>query len=169
MHGRRIMEKLEKKVLDLLQEDARYTASKIAVLLGKEEKDVEAAIKSLEEQGIIVKYSAVVNTEKTGEDFVDALIEIKVTPQARSGYDAIAEQIINFDEVKDVYLMSGAYDIMVTIEARTIRDIALFVSDKLSVIDGVVGAATHFILKKYKESGVDLQPQENTKRIMMHE
>ena len=163
------MEKLEKKVLDLLQEDARYTASKIAVLLGKSEKDIEAAIKSLEAQGIIVKYSAVVNTEKTGEDFVDALIEIKVTPQARSGYDAIAEQIISFDEVKDVYLMSGAYDIMVTIEARTIRDIALFVSDKLSVIDGVVGAATHFILKKYKESGVDLQPQDNNKRIMMHE
>ena len=163
------MEKLQKKVLDLLQEDARYDAKKIAVLLGKSEKEIDDTIKALEAQGIIVKYSAVVNTEKTGEDFVDALIEIKVTPQARSGYDAIAEQIISFDEVKDVYLMSGAYDIMVTIEARTIRDIALFVSDKLSVIDGVVGAATHFILKKYKESGVDLQPQDNNNRIQMHE
>ena len=115
------MEKLEKKVLDLLQEDARYTAAKIAVLLGKAEKDIEAAIKSLEAQGIIVKYSAVVNTEKTGEDFVDALIEIKVTPQARSGYDAIAEQIISFDEVKDVYLVPPASYLTITNENGTLK------------------------------------------------
>lgn len=163
------MDKIKKGIVKLLQEDARYTADKIAVLLGISKEEAENAIRELEEKGIIVKYSAIVNTEKSGEDCVDALIEIKVTPQARSGYDAIAKQINSFEEVKAVYLMSGAYDMLVTIEAKTIRNIALFVSDKLSVIDGITGAATHFILKKYKESGVVLHSSENNKRIMLHE
>ena len=163
------MDKLKQGIVKLLQEDARYTAEKIAVLLGVSEADARKAIEELESDGIIVKYSAIVNTEKAGEDFVDALIEIKVTPQPRRGYDAIAAQISKFDEVKDVYLMSGAYDMMVIIEAKTIRNISLFVSDKLSVIEGITGAATHFILKKYKASGVSLIDTENTKRIILHE
>lgn len=163
------MEKIKSMIVKLLQEDARYTADKIAVLLGITEKQAAEKIKQLEDDGIIVKYSAIVNSEKAGEDFVDALIEIKVTPQPRSGYDTIAAQICKFDEVKDVYLMSGAYDMMVIIEAKTIRNIALFVSDKLSVIEGITGAATHFILRKYKSSGVSLLDSENTKRIILHE
>ncbi len=163
------MEKLRKNILNLLQDDARYTPAKIATLVGVDEAAVAKEIAALENDGIIVKYSAIVNTEKTGEDFVDALIEIKVNPQPRSGYDAIAEQIIRFDEVKDVYLMSGAFDLIVTIEARTIREVALFVSDKLSVIEGIKGASTHFILKKYKESGVNLQNEEKNNRISLHE
>jgi DNA-binding Lrp family transcriptional regulator len=162
------MEKLEKKIVDLLQDDARYTPAKLAVLLGEDEKTVANAIAKLEKDGIIVKYAAIVNTEKTGEDSVDALIEIKVNPQPRSGYDAIAEQIIKFDEVKNVYLMSGAFDLVVTIEAKTIREVSMFVSDKLSVIEGIKGASTHFILKKYKESGVNLQSSENNNRIELH-
>ena len=162
------MEKLEKKIVELLQDDARYTPAKLAVLLGEDEKTVANAIAKLEKDGIIVKYAAIVNTEKTGEDSVDALIEIKVNPQPRSGYDAIAEQIIKFDEVKNVYLMSGAFDLVVTIEAKTIREVSMFVSDKLSVIEGIKGASTHFILKKYKESGVNLQSSENNNRIELH-
>ncbi len=162
------MEKLEKKIVDLLQADARYTPAKLAVLLGEDEKTVANTIAKLEKDGIIVKYAAIVNTEKTGEDSVDALIEIKVNPQPRSGYDAIAEQIIKFDEVKNVYLMSGAFDLVVTIEAKTIREVSMFVSDKLSVIEGIKGASTHFILKKYKESGVNLQSSENNNRIELH-
>ena len=163
------MDKLRKNILNVLQDDARYTPAKVATLVGADEAVVAKEIAALESEGIIVKYSAIVNTEKTGEDYVDALIEIKVNPQPRSGYDAIAEQIIKFDEVKDVYLMSGAFDLVVIIEARTIREVSMFVSDKLSVIEGIKGASTHFILKKYKESGVNLQDTDKSNRISLHE
>ena len=162
------MDKLKSGILQLLTEDARYSVDKIALLLGAEKEAVAAAIKELEDTGVIVKYSAIVNTEKLSEEFVDALIEIRVTPQARSGYDSIAEQINSFDEVKAVYLMSGDYDLAVSLESKTIRDVSLFVSDKLSTIEGVIGATTHFIMKKYKESGVSLVDTQKSKRILIH-
>ena len=162
------MDELKKSVIALLKEDARYSAKQIAVMLGKEEKEVAAAIKELEDAGIIVKYTAVVNTDKTGEDFVDALIEVKVTPQPRSGFDAIAEEINRFDEVKAVYLMSGTYDLTVMLESKTIRDVSLFVSERLSTIDSVIGMATHFIMKKYKEGGVVLESEEQKNRLAVH-
>lgn len=162
------MDELKKSVVELLKEDARYTAQQIAVMLGKEEKEVASAIRELEATGVIVKYTAVVNTDKTGEDFVDALIEVKVTPQPRSGFDAIAEEINRFDEVKAVYLMSGTYDLTVMLESRTIRDISLFVSERLSTIESVVGTATHFIMKKYKDGGVILESEENKNRLAVH-
>ena len=152
------MDQLKKSVIELLKEDARYSAKKIAVMLGKEEKEVATAI----------KYTAVVNTDKTGEDYVDALIEVKVTPQPRSGFDAIAEEINRFDEVKAVYLMSGTYDLTVMLESKTIRDISLFVSERLATIDSVVGTATHFIMKKYKDGGVILESEELKNRLAVH-
>lgn len=163
------MDKVKQSILHLLNEDARYTPEKLAVMLGVDAKIVEENIKSLEDEGYIVKYTAIINTEKVSPDFVDALIEIRVTPQARSGYDAIAEQINRFEEVKAVYLVSGAYDLAVSLESKTIRDVSLFVSDKLSTIEGIIGATTHFIMKKYKESGVSLTGVEHNNRIPLHE
>lgn len=150
------MDKKTRQILDLLQEDSRYSAEMIAVMTGSDEETVKSSIKELEEEGIIVKYTTVVNIEKTDNDYVDALIEVTVTPQKRSGFDAIAEEICKSDMVKNVYLMSGAYDIAITIEGKTVRDIALFVSEQLAAIDSVVSTTTHFILKQYKTGGVIL-------------
>ena len=117
----------------------------------------------------IVKYTAIINTERTGEDFIDALIEVKVTPQARSGFDSIAEEIYKFPEVKAVYLVSGTYDLAITLESKTARDVSLFVSERLSTIDSVIGTTTHFIRKQYKESGVIMNGEDSTKRMAVHE
>ena len=159
------MEKLKTDLIALLQEDSRYSPAKLATLLAVSETQVKAALSDMESEGIIVKYSAVINAEKTGVEFVDALIEVRVTPQQSSGFDAIARQIYNFDNVKSVYLMSGGYDLAVMIEGKTLREVAMFVSERLSTIDGVISTATHFILKKYKTEGVILESDEPLKRI----
>lgn len=162
------MTKVEKNILALLSEDARYTAKQIAVMLGEELSLVEKTIADLEKKGIIVKYSAIINTEKTGEDYVDALIEVKCTPQARSGFDAIAKEIYNLPEVKSVYLMSGTYDLCIQLESKTVRDVSLFVSERLSTIEGVIGTTTHFIMKQYKEGGV-IMTDDDKRRLVIHE
>ena len=162
------MTELEKKIVQLLKADSRYTHAELARMLGESEKDVSAAIASLEERGVIVKYTAIINTEKTGEDYIDALIEVKVTPQARSGFDAIAEEIYKFPEVKAVYLVSGTYDLAITLESKTARDVSLFVSERLSTIDCVIGTTTHFIMKQYKESGVIMNGECGGKRLAVH-
>ena len=162
------MNKLEKKVLSLLKEDARYSAEQLAVMLGEDTQSVENTVKTLEKKGIIVKYSAIVDTEKTGEDYVDALIEVKCTPQARSGFDAIAKEIYDFPEVKSVYLMSGTYDLCIKLESKTVRDVSLFVSERLSTIDCVTGTATHFIMKQYKEGGIVME-DDDKRRLVIHE
>ena len=163
------MDELKKKILKLLKEDARFSASEIAAMVGKTEKEVASAIKEMENSGIIVKYTTVVNTEKTGEDYVDALIEVKVTPQPRRGFDAIAEEIYRLEEVKAVYLMSGTYDLAITLESKTMRDVSLFVSERLAPIDAVISTATHFIMKQYKEGGVILDNGEVSGRLPVHE
>lgn len=163
------MDELKKKILKLLKEDARFSASEIAAMVDKTEKEVASAIKEMENSGIIVKYTTVVNTEKTGEDYVDALIEVKVTPQPRRGFDAIAEEIYRLEEVKAVYLMSGTYDLAITLESKTMRDVSLFVSERLAPIDAVISTATHFIMKQYKEGGVILDNGEVSGRLPVHE
>lgn len=162
------MTDIEKKVIELLQEDARFSADKIARMVGSDAGTITNVIKSLENRGIIVKYSAVINNVKMDEEVVDALIEVKVTPKANRGFDALAEQILDFAEVKDVYLLSGSYDFVVTLEGKTLRDVAMFVSEKLSAIDDVISTATHFILKQYKQGGVILNKGESAKRIAVH-
>ncbi|MCI5791456.1 MAG: Lrp/AsnC family transcriptional regulator [Clostridiales bacterium] len=163
------MDEIKKSVIKILKEDARITPSAIAVMLGKEEKEITKAIKELENGGVIAKYTAVINTEKTGEDFVDALIEVKVTPQARSGFDSIAQEICRYDEVKAVYLMSGTFDLAIMLQSKTMRDISLFVSERLARIESVVSTATHFIMKQYKEGGVALFDGNNNFRMPVHE
>jgi DNA-binding Lrp family transcriptional regulator len=147
----------ELNILEILRDDARTGHDRIAVMTGSDEETVSACIKSMEERGIIVKYATMINWDLADGEEVEALIEVRVTPQRDQGFDAIAERIYRFDEVSSVFLMSGAYDLMVLVRGRTIRQLALFVSEKLSTLEHVNSTATHFVLKKYKNEGVILE------------
>ena len=163
------MKKLETDILAILQEDGRYTPAKIAVMLDKSEEEVASAIAALEARGVIVKYTAIVNDERLSDDIVQALIEVKVSPQKTSGFDAIAEEIYRFDEVKSCYLMSGGYDLAVFIEGKNLREVTRFVSERLSTLDEVQSTATHFILKKYKIEGTITDTEDDNRiRISVH-
>lgn len=144
---------MREELLSVLEKNSRIDLKELAVLLGKEEIDVANEIKKLEEEGIICGYHTLINWDKTSIDKVSALIEVKVTPQRGQGFDKIAERIYNYPEVRAVYLISGGYDLLVTLEEKTLREIANFVSDKLSTLDSVLSTATHFVLKKYKDHG----------------
>lgn len=148
------MTAFENSVLKILTEDARISAKKIAAMLSVTEEEVKACIASMEQSGLLVKYTAIINSEKAEEAKVEALIEVKVSPKKKEGFDGIAKQIAAFPEVKAVYLMSGAYDLAVFIEDKTLQQVARFVSERISTFDGVISTATHFILKKYKIEGV---------------
>lgn len=149
-----MMTRTEMNILDILTEDARTPVERIAIMTGKTPEEIQQTIERLEEQKIILKYPAMINWEKVDVDEVEALIEVRVTPQRDEGFDAIAEKIYRFEEVSSVYLMSGGYDLMVMLKARTLKQLALFVAEKLSTIENVLSTATHFVLKKYKQQGV---------------
>ncbi len=162
------MTKLRTDILKLLTDDARIGAADIAKMLGASEKEIAAEIKALEDEGVICRYTVIVDDERAGKDDVEALIEVKVSPMYKHGFDSIAEDIYQFDEVKTVYLMSGAYDLCVVIEGKTLKEVARFVSEKLSVMDKVLSTATHFILKKYKVNGVLMHRGDALKRQSVH-
>ena len=147
------MEKLEKDVLSLISEDSRLTTERVAAMLGTDADTVKRIISRLEQDGVIVKYTAILNTDSVEEDFVEALIEVKVTPQRGHGFDMIAGEIAAHAEVKNLYLMSGAYDLAVIVQGKSLRSVSRFVSEKISTYDTVLSTATHFILKKYKVEG----------------
>ncbi len=155
----------EMKVLQLLYEDSRVTHKDAAIQLGMTEEEVAAAVRKLEEDKVIVGYPALVNWDKTPVEKVKAVIEVKVTPQRDMGFDSIAQRIYRFDEVKEVYLMSGAYDLMLEVQADNMRTLATFVSQKLATIDNVLSTATHFVLKKYKVEGVILEEEQADGRL----
>lgn len=148
------MNGVQKGILELLESDARMTTKEIAAILSLPVAEVEAQILEMEKAGVIVKYTAIINSEKTEETPVEALIEVKVTPKSVEGFDGIAKKIAEFPEVKGVYLMSGAYDLAVFLEDASLQKVARFVSERISTFDGVISTATHFILKKYKLEGV---------------
>ncbi|MCR5288703.1 MAG: Lrp/AsnC family transcriptional regulator [Treponema sp.] len=154
------------EILNLLRENARLSVEDIAAMTRKSAEEVKAAMKQLEDQGIIMKYAAIVNPEKDGEskDKVRAEIEIQVTPERERGFDAIADRIWRFPQVKSLYLMSGGYDLKVIIEGDTLKEVAFFVSSKLSTIDGVRSTKTHFILKTYKENDIVYVEQDRDNR-----
>ncbi len=156
---------LEKNIVNALTQDARLTPKKIAAMLDTDEQTVKAAVQKLEEEGVIVKYTAIVNAEKTDDSLVDALIEVKVTPKKKEGFDGIAKQIASFPEVKSVYLMSGAYDLAVFVEDATLQRVSRFVSERISTFDGVLSTATHFILKKYKIEGAATEKEDEDNRL----
>lgn len=158
------MDNFDEKILKVLKDDGRFTAAQIAQIVRLDEKEVKSRIKAMESSGVIAKYTVLCNTDKLSEDVVTALIEVKVTPQMSSGFDTIARTVYQFEEVKDVYLMSGAYDLCITVEGRNLREVSRFVSEKLSTMRDIVSTATHFILKKYKTEGVVLDDGESEEK-----
>ena len=141
------------ELLSILEKNSRIDFKELAVLLGVTEEQVLEEISKIKKENIICAYHTLINWEKTDIEKVSALIEVKVTPQRGQGFDRIAERIYNYPEVKSVYLLSGGYDLLVTLEEKSLKEIAGFVSDKLSTLDSVLSTATHFILKKYKDHG----------------
>ncbi len=155
----------EKKVFEALETDARLSAEHVADMTGVPISEVKKIIKKAEKDGIIVKYKAVINWAKVGEEKVWALVEVKVVPQKDTGFDVIAERIYRFPQAKSVFLASGTYDLAILIAGKTMQEIAVFVSEKLAPMEAVQGTVTHFILKKYKEDGVILEDDGEPRRL----
>ena len=145
---------MKERILAILEKDARTAHSEIATMLGITEADVAAVVAECEKDGTIMGYNTVVNWAKTGKISVTALIELKTIPQRDKGFGSVAERICLFPEVKSVALMSGGFDLAITVECANMRDVAFFVAEKLATIEGVTATATHFELQKYKEQGV---------------
>lgn len=158
---------MREELLAVIEKNSRIDLKELAVILGVEEIDVVNEIAALEAEGIICGYHTLINWEKTSVDKVDALIEVRVTPQRGQGFDGIAERIYKYPEVRSVYLISGGYDLMVILEGKTLREVANFVTDKLSTLDTVLSTATHFILKKYKDHGTVFAQKEEDEREMI--
>ena len=156
---------MREKILAALEKNSRIDVNDLAVLLNMEEVDVVNEIAAMEAEGIICGYHTLINWDKVTAEKVTALIEVKVTPQRGIGFDSIAERIYNYDEVHAVYLISGAFDFMVIIQEKTMKDVALFVSSKLSPMETVLSTATHFVLKKYKDHGTILKHEKKEERI----
>ena len=152
------------EILKLLENDARLTDKQLAIMLEKDENDVKKTIEELEKSGTIVGYKTIIDWEKTERESVTAMIEVKLTPQKERGFDRVAEKIYNYPEVQAVYLMSGSYDLSVLIEGKTMKEVAFFVSQKLSTIDSVISTATHFVLHKYKDKGILYDTPETDER-----
>lgn len=161
------MEKLESELLELLKEDCRLPVDKLALMTGETPERVAQTIARLEEERVILRYAPTINWDKTDRERVEAMIEVRVTPQRDMGFDAVAKRIYRFEEVKSVYLMSGAYDLLVLVEARTLKELALFVSEKLSTLEMVTGTATSFVLKRYKEEGVVFEGDKSDQRLVI--
>ncbi len=156
---------LKARILEVLERDARLAHSEIAAMVGESEERVKEEIDRLEKDGIILGYKTLVNPERAMEEKVACLIEVSVQPERGHGFDKIAERIYRFPEVQSVYLVSGGYDLLIVIEGRTMREIADFVIDKLSVLPNVRSTASHFLLKKYKELGTILVEHTERERI----
>lgn len=153
------------EILKTLERDARTTHEQIATMLGIPEKDVNKKIREYEKKGVIRKYKTVINWEKAGKEPVYAMVDVKVTPQRGRGYDGVAERILRFPEVINLYLISGTYDLSVLVKGSDMKEIASFVSEKLATLDQVQGTVTHFVLKRYKEDGDILFDKEEKKRL----
>ena len=155
---------MKNEIIRLLQQNARMSDADLADILGISAKEAAAEIKKLEKEGVIKGYSVIIDEEKYDKSTVHATIQLKVTPQRDCGFDDIARTIMMYDEVESVTLMSGAYDLAIRVKGNTLRDIASFVSQRLSTIDGVLSTATHFILKKYKEKGIFINNEQPDER-----
>ena len=161
------MTRLETQVLDLLREDCRLPLEKLAVMLGVSTEEVAETIDSLERRRVILHYAPTINWDLTDRERVEAMIQVSVTPQRDMGFDAVARRIYRFEEVKSVYLMSGGYDLLVLVEAKSLKELALFVSSKLSTLEMVTGTQTAFVLKRYKEEGVIFDGSQSDNRLVV--
>ena len=152
-------------ILKAMEKDARIDLKELALMTGVEEAEVANVISDMEKERIICGYHTMINWDKTGDERLEALIEVKVSPQRDIGFEGVAERIYKYSEVDAVYLISGAYDILVMMEGKTMREVSQFVYEKLASIDAVYSTATHFILRKYKDHGTVLVNQEKAERM----
>ena len=158
---------MREELLSVIEKNSRIDLKELAVILGVREVDVVNELETMEKEGIICGYHTLVNWEKTSNEKVTALIEVRVTPQRGQGFDNVAERIYRYPEVRSVYLISGGYDLMVILEGKTLREVSSFVSDKLSTLDRVLSTSTHFILKKYKDHGtIFVQKTEDEREVI---
>ncbi|MCH5333888.1 MAG: Lrp/AsnC family transcriptional regulator [Agathobacter sp.] len=158
---------MREKILFYIEKNSRIGLSELSAMLDMEEAAVMNELEAMEQEGIICGYHTLINWDKAGAEKVTALIEVRVTPQRGMGFDKVAERIYNYPEVTSVYLISGGFDLMVTLEGQTLREISQFVSDKLSALDQVLSTKTNFILKKYKDHGTVMAAPSKDERIMM--
>ena len=156
-----------RELLEVLEKNSRVSVAELASMLQKSEYEIEKEISRLEREKIILSYGALINWERYGDDTVTAVIEINLTPQREVGFDAIAERIYRFDEVRTVYLMSGNFDLLVIIEGKSLKDVANFVATRLSTIEGVTQTRSHFMLKPYKKDGVIINDEEQDRRLVV--
>ncbi len=152
-------------LLQILHDNAALKPAQLAAMLNRSEAEVTAKIKAYEADHIILGYRTILNEEKLGVDVVRAVIEVRITPEREGGFDRIAERVAKYAEVRSCYLMSGAYDLLVVVEGHDLREVAMFVSEKLATIQGVLSTATHFMLKPYKEQGVLMKPERHEERL----
>ena len=153
------------KILKYIERNSKVDLKELAIMLGSDEVTVANEIAEMEKEKIICGYHTLIDWDKAGAESVTALIEVRVTPQRNQGFDHIAERIYNYPEVNAVYLISGSYDLLVTLEGKTLKEVSQFVSDKLSPLDSVLSTATHFILKKYKEHGTVMVKKSKSERM----
>ena len=158
---------MREQILAIIEKNSRISVKELAVILGAEEIDVANELKALEEEGIICGYHTMIDWEKTDIEKVTALIEVRITPQRGQGFDKLAERIYKYPEVNSVYLISGGYDLLVSLEGKSLKQVSSFVSDTLSTLDGVLSTATHFVLKKYKDHGTILGKKYEDTREMI--
>lgn len=158
---------MREKILNYIEHNSRIDMKELAVLLGMNEIDVINEIAAMESEGIICGYHTLIDWDKVTQEKVLALIEVRVTPQRGKGFDDIAERIYKYPEVQSTYLISGAYDLLIFMEGKSIREISQFVSEKLSTLDSVLSTATHFVLRKYKDSGTILHKKYEDERMLM--
>ena len=154
-----------KEILEILESDPRIAPEKIATMIGITEAEAASKIKEMERTGIIRKYKTVIDWERAGEEYVYAIIELKVALRERTGYDAIAERIARFPEVRSVRLISGDHDLSLTVRGKSMKDVAFFVAEKIATLEQVQGTVTHFVLRTYKEDGDVLFEKERSERL----
>lgn len=158
---------MREQILTFLEKNSRIDLKELAVLLGSDEITIANEIAKMEQEKVICGYHTLIDWDKTSTEKITALIEVRVTPQRGQGFDSIAERIFNYPEVRSVYLISGAYDLMVILEGKTLKEVSGFVSDKLSTLDTVLSTATHFVLKKYKDHGTIFDKKIKDERMLV--
>lgn len=158
---------MREKILAFIEKNSRIDVKELAILLGEDEVSVAESLTQMEEEGIICGYHTLIDWDRVTTERINALIEVRVTPQRGHGFDSIAERIYKYPEVTATYLISGGYDLLVILEGKTLKEVSGFVSQKLSTLDSVISTATHFVLKKYKDHGTILHKQTEDERMVV--
>ncbi len=158
---------MREEILNFIEKNSRIDLKEVAVCLGMTEIDVANELAAMESEGIICGYHTLIDWDKVTQEKIHALIEVKVTPQRGKGFDEVAERIYKYPEVTATYLISGGFDLLVFMEGKTLKEISMFVSQKLSTLDSILSTTTHFVLKKYKDHGIVLNQKNEDERMIM--